>query len=198
MQIKWNEYTWYSKLAAFVFFIVVLPIWTFHIGTVYQRTLDVQAEADNIVHGTFRSSNNVVVSTSTSRDEDSLAQGYINGTLRVIKIAKGPNELSELYVAVKRSNSPVGYDSDCGSGYEGGTCYFFLEPTYVYGAKPTKYIGSWSGGLQGIDPNSISFVDATHMHFTSSGGDAGEYARSSWSLNITTGVVTQLDSQQGQ
>ncbi len=36
--IKFNEVTWYSKLAAVLFFIGVLPILTFYIGVQYQKT----------------------------------------------------------------------------------------------------------------------------------------------------------------
>ncbi len=36
--IKWNEYTWYSRLAAIVFFILILPSLTFYIGVQYQLT----------------------------------------------------------------------------------------------------------------------------------------------------------------
>lgn len=42
MKIKWNEYTWYSKLLAAIFFIVILPAWTFYIGTQYQSTVESQ------------------------------------------------------------------------------------------------------------------------------------------------------------
>lgn len=41
MNIKWNEVTWYSKLAAIIFLIGVFPVVTFYIGTQYQATLDV-------------------------------------------------------------------------------------------------------------------------------------------------------------
>jgi len=37
--IKWNEYTWYSKLAALIFFIGVLPCLTFYIGMQYEKTI---------------------------------------------------------------------------------------------------------------------------------------------------------------
>ncbi len=40
MKIKWNEYTWYSKLAAVIFFLAIFPIWTFYLGTQYQKTVD--------------------------------------------------------------------------------------------------------------------------------------------------------------
>jgi hypothetical protein len=39
--IKLNEVTWYSKLAAVIFFIGVLPVLTFYIGIQYQKTNDV-------------------------------------------------------------------------------------------------------------------------------------------------------------
>lgn len=39
--IKFNEVTWYSKLAALIFFIVVLPALTFYIGVQYEKTRNV-------------------------------------------------------------------------------------------------------------------------------------------------------------
>jgi len=33
MNIKWNEYTWYSKTFAAIFFILIFPAWTFYLGT---------------------------------------------------------------------------------------------------------------------------------------------------------------------
>ena len=39
--IKFNEVTWYSKLAAIVFFIGALPALTFYIGTEYEKTKEV-------------------------------------------------------------------------------------------------------------------------------------------------------------
>lgn len=35
--IKFNEVTWYSKLAAVIFFLFVMPAWAFYIGTQYER-----------------------------------------------------------------------------------------------------------------------------------------------------------------
>jgi cytoskeletal protein RodZ len=40
MKIKWNQYTWYSRAAAIIFFIAVLPVWTFYMGIQYQKTAD--------------------------------------------------------------------------------------------------------------------------------------------------------------
>jgi hypothetical protein len=37
MNIKWNECTWYSKLAAIIFFIGIFPVWTFYLGMKYEE-----------------------------------------------------------------------------------------------------------------------------------------------------------------
>jgi len=41
MEIQWNEVTWYSKLAAILFFVGVLPVLTFFMGMEYR---EVQAD----------------------------------------------------------------------------------------------------------------------------------------------------------
>jgi hypothetical protein len=38
--MKWNEVTWYSKLAAIIFFLGIFPVLTFYIGMQYQRVQD--------------------------------------------------------------------------------------------------------------------------------------------------------------
>lgn len=38
MKIEWNKVTWYSKLAAVILFIGILPVWTFYLGTQYEKT----------------------------------------------------------------------------------------------------------------------------------------------------------------
>jgi len=58
MRIKFNEVTWYSKLAAVVLFIFIIPALTFYIGKEYQKTNDVLASIpkyqpqDNSTNGT--------------------------------------------------------------------------------------------------------------------------------------------------
>lgn len=37
MEIQWNEVTWYSKLAAIIFFLGVLPVFTFFMGMQYKQ-----------------------------------------------------------------------------------------------------------------------------------------------------------------
>ncbi|MDB5188927.1 MAG: hypothetical protein JWM92_525 [Candidatus Nomurabacteria bacterium] len=41
--VKFNEVTWYSKLAAIIFFIGVIPVLAFYIGTQYQQSKDALA-----------------------------------------------------------------------------------------------------------------------------------------------------------
>lgn len=41
--MQFNVVTWYSKLLSIIFFIAVLPMLTFYIGTQYQLTVDVQS-----------------------------------------------------------------------------------------------------------------------------------------------------------
>ena len=43
MKIKFNEVTWYSKLAAVIMFILVIPALTFYLGMKVQETKDVLA-----------------------------------------------------------------------------------------------------------------------------------------------------------
>ncbi|MBC7766839.1 hypothetical protein H7Y21_02505 [Arenimonas sp.] len=37
MQIQWNKVTWYSRLAAIILFILLIPMLTFYIGMKYQE-----------------------------------------------------------------------------------------------------------------------------------------------------------------
>jgi hypothetical protein len=40
MSIKWNERTWYSWTLSIIFFLLVLPAWTYYLGTEYQKNTD--------------------------------------------------------------------------------------------------------------------------------------------------------------
>jgi hypothetical protein len=37
---RWNKVTWCSKFLSIVFFIAILPIWTFYLGTRYQSVIE--------------------------------------------------------------------------------------------------------------------------------------------------------------
>src|SRR5581483_8299212 len=71
--IKWNEYTWYSRLAALIVFILLLPILTFYLGVQYQKTADVLSLSANapLPAGNYSNSGGsipvtIVTSTTTS------------------------------------------------------------------------------------------------------------------------------------
>ena len=38
MEIQWTTITWYSRLAAIIFFVGILPVLNFYIGVKYQET----------------------------------------------------------------------------------------------------------------------------------------------------------------
>ncbi len=61
--IKFNEVTWYSKLAAIIFFLGVFPILTFYIGMQYQevKTLDQSEKSVSISNEKSRESSLVGV-----------------------------------------------------------------------------------------------------------------------------------------
>jgi hypothetical protein len=48
MTIKWNKYTWYSKWAAIVFFLLVLPVWTFYLGMQFEKTREIVSQAVSV------------------------------------------------------------------------------------------------------------------------------------------------------
>ena len=68
MNIEWNKVTWYSKLAAVIFFLGVLPVLTFYIGTQYGEVLTIYENP--IITPVFTS-----VDTISSKDA---AMGIIN------------------------------------------------------------------------------------------------------------------------
>ncbi|MEI8061920.1 MAG: hypothetical protein WCG97_01325 [bacterium] len=48
MTIKFNKVTWYSKLAALILFILVVPTLTFYIGREYERTQEVLSQVQGV------------------------------------------------------------------------------------------------------------------------------------------------------
>ncbi len=50
MNIQWKEHTWYSKLAAVVFFLLVLPALAFYIGVEYEKTREINTLTESQTH----------------------------------------------------------------------------------------------------------------------------------------------------
>ncbi|MBX4198349.1 hypothetical protein KW782_03385 [Candidatus Parcubacteria bacterium] len=48
MGIKLHEVTWYSKLAAILFFIVALPAFTFFLGREYERSIQLISDSESL------------------------------------------------------------------------------------------------------------------------------------------------------
>ncbi|MCC2630830.1 MAG: nitrite reductase, partial [Candidatus Paceibacter sp.] len=59
MNIEFNKVTWYSKLAAVILFIFVIPWWTFYIGMRYQETVDIlkQESVKGVTENTLLNNN---------------------------------------------------------------------------------------------------------------------------------------------
>ena len=72
IQIKWREYTWYSKLAALIFFVLVLPGLTFYIGVQYEKT-------NNYLKEIEKQSN---IQNNTKLAEEVLEKGCYTSVLR--------------------------------------------------------------------------------------------------------------------
>jgi hypothetical protein len=62
--IKFNEVTWYSKLAAVILFLVVIPALTFYIGTQYEQAREVEASVPRLI--SFAPSTDKVAAASFS------------------------------------------------------------------------------------------------------------------------------------
>jgi hypothetical protein len=61
LHIKFNVVTWYSKLLSIIFFIAVLPVLTFYIGTQYQLTVDLQSGQNmNLLSDALSISNSIL------------------------------------------------------------------------------------------------------------------------------------------
>jgi hypothetical protein len=49
MTVQFHTVTWYSRILALIFFLAVLPVWTFYISIQYQKTVDQLEYKNNYV-----------------------------------------------------------------------------------------------------------------------------------------------------
>jgi hypothetical protein len=85
MNIEWDRVTWYSKFAAVIFFILILPIWTFYIGRQYQATI-------NYLEMTDSGSYSLTIGTSTKHSGIKAVRGEENSKAKnhfVIEDSRG-------------------------------------------------------------------------------------------------------------
>ena len=139
-------------------------------------------------------------------NQDNLVSEFINSNYRVLKVIESiekPDHLYSLIVATERSKnitcgdpkspSRCANDAGCGSIYTSRACYFFLEPQFIVGANAnTHFVAQWQGSLDGLDLESIKFMDANNIEFKSAGGDAGLGIEATWNLNLQTGKITEV------
>ncbi|MES3005987.1 MAG: hypothetical protein V4664_03515 [Patescibacteria group bacterium] len=118
--IKWNEYTWYSKWASLIFFILILPILTFYIGTQYQEAKYVSkvAVSQNILDKSVKQSP-LVSSTSTNLYRDDLIEFQYPSGYSVKDSWPGSDyeqlEISNGIVTFFISDVPAGFGDDWSS-----------------------------------------------------------------------------------
>ena len=130
--------------------------------------------------------------TPTASPGPGIVSAYLDAPFRVIAYLKNPKASYYLVVATERvATINDGNDEMCGSLYTSPTCYFFIEPAYVYQAPERKFVGKLEreGGLL---PESIVFKSADIVEFQTGDGDAGWSSESSWQLNVKTGEFKLL------
>ncbi len=186
MKIKWNKYTWYSKLSAVIFFIGILPAWTFYLGTQYEKTII--AVDSHEYNGTPniipRSQNEIIDVASNNGDSDdnvtplylgdhrsflidskNIEQGYSSDDLHLL--SQIGHAFGEPFTEVLNFPSAGGDNSGIGSS---------SEPQYSYTSKLTvltKTTHGWpdikiitKGTNINPDSNKAFATNTTHIsHF---------------------------------
>ena len=129
-----------------------------------------------------------------------LIHEYTTSSYRVISLIQNPYAPYILILVTERA--PIGCgspdapsqctdDTNCGSLYTSPTCYFFVEPKFVYGAESaTRFVASWSGGLIQLD--SIHFLDAQSVEFHVEEGDYNIRIRGTYHLDTKSGEITEV------
>jgi len=94
--IIWNRVTWYSKYLALIFFTIIFPIWTFYLGTQYEKTVSELAYYSAPVNFVVNNSTTTPVVKSTTTPNTKLDSGItgivtIGPTCPVEQIPPDPN-----------------------------------------------------------------------------------------------------------
>lgn len=128
---------------------------------------------------------------------------FINADYRVLKVVRNPFAPYTLIVATRRSKNftsdgRIGNDEYCGGLYTFSSCFFFVEPQYVFKTDPhPRFIAEWKGTSgDSLDHDSIKFKDTDMLEFDSDVGDAGAGLFISSELNLKTGVVKEISRKQ--
>jgi hypothetical protein len=105
MKIKFNRVTWYSKLAAVIFFIAILPIWTFYIGAVYQEAVSLE--------------NQIVIDSARSLSQGETSQKLPKVTYQNSKFGWGLTLPSGWRLKENRNNGDVTIESYRSVSFDG-------------------------------------------------------------------------------
>jgi hypothetical protein len=87
MRIEWNHVTWYSKLGAVIFFLAILPVITFFIGSEYQKTVQILSASQtsqNTEGDTYKTNNESGINGTVIQN----GSPYIDG-LRISEMENG-------------------------------------------------------------------------------------------------------------
>ena len=106
MKIKWNEYTWYSKLLAAIFFIIILPIWTFYIGMQFESVKNLSIQnlivlEKNQPKPTVATKEELPVYVFQDFSSSTDPQIYLEGTLAPVKIESEYEGLKNVDVSIR-------------------------------------------------------------------------------------------------
>ena len=133
-----------------------------------------------------------------------LIHEYTTSSYRVIDLIQNPYAPYVLILVTERA--PIGCgspdapsrctdDTNCGSLYTSPTCYFFVEPKFVYGAdSATRFVASWSDG--GVQLDSIHFLDAQTVEFHVQEGDYNIRISGTYHLDTKSGEITEVHNGQ--
>lgn len=201
MNIEWNKVTWYSKFLAVILALLILVL-GLYVGQQYQQIKEVEKSLSSPTSlGNHTSDSKTVLTESGG-----IADQFLNSKYKVLGVFRSNNTKTEtlsnlvnqvdLVVVTDKNVSDENNDTICGSLYSQKTCYFFIEPLYVYGAPDkAKYLGSLVGeGAFQFD--SVNFVDPNTVKFETADGDGGYAFTKTWELNLATGKFTLLDKKE--
>ncbi len=130
--IVWNRVTWYSKYLALVFFTIVFPIWTFYLGTQYQKTISEMNYSEGSIPVVFPASSTPIINLPTTTPEviDSGIKGKvtIGPTCPVEMNPPDPNCAPKPYAASLVAIKRITAEKKAFKASEDGTFNLKLSP----------------------------------------------------------------------
>ena len=168
--IKWNEVTWYSKLAAIVVLLGMVPTLCFYIGAQYELTKKVfisPVSSQNSVTSTpsplFQW---VSLSTLTDKSRWFEENGKVYFKRYFNKILLPTANSQTFVVAVNQEGSSTLYAKDATTVYDGDTIFnnvdlgsftpIFFNQEATSLSKDKSHVYDWAGGvISDVDPISV-------------------------------------------